>query len=221
MRIAAMLQQIRKLAAREPVEAHEKIEVGKIAADHKGDYRVYAAICAGLKQKSQMKELDSELNKLLLIVPNDTKVIEQKIETAEALRDWSGAEKYCNIYFAQLSQGKNSSTKTEFVQYAYSVRALARRAQKNFSGAIEDDTIVIKLAPESALAYRDRGDAYRQSGKYDLAVADYTKAIQLDSSKGSSNYWRRAKAYEKLNQPALAKQDSESAKKIDAAQSKI
>ena len=197
------------------------LAANKLAADHKGDYRVYAAICAGLKQKSQMKELDSELNKLLLIVPNDTKVIEQKIETAEALRDWAGAEKYCNIYFAQLSQGKNSSTKTEFVQYAYSVRALARRAQKNFSGAIEDDTIVIKLAPESALAYRDRGDAYRQSGKYDLAVADYTKAIQLDSSKGSSNYWRRAKAYEKLNQPALAKQDSESAKKIDAAQSKI
>jgi tetratricopeptide (TPR) repeat protein len=197
------------------------LAANKLAADHKGDYRVYAAICAGLKQKSQMKELDSELNKMLLIVPNDTKVIEQKIETAEALRDWSGAEKYCNIYFAQLTQGKNSSMKTEFVQYAYGVRALARRAQKNFAGAIEDDTIAIKLAPESALAYRDRGDAYRQSGKYNLAVADYTKAIQLDSSKGSSNYWRRAKAYEKLNQAALAKQDSETAKKIDAAQSKI
>ncbi len=197
------------------------LAANKLAADHKGDYRVYAAICAGLKQKSQMKELDSELNKMLLIVPNDTKVIEQKIETAEALRDWSGAEKYCNIYFAQLTQGKNSSIKTEFVQYAYGVRALARRAQKNFAGAIEDDNIVIKLAPESALAYRDRGDAYRQSGKYDLAVADYTKAIQLDNAQGSSNYWRRAKAYEKLNQGALAKQDSETAKKLDAAQSKI
>jgi tetratricopeptide (TPR) repeat protein len=197
------------------------LAANKLAADHKGDYRVYAAICAGLKQKSQMKEMDSELNKMLLIVPNDTKVIEQKIETAEALRDWSGAEKYCNLYFAQLTQGKNSSIKTEFVQYAYGVRALARRAQKNFAGAIEDDTLVIKLAPESALAYRDRGDAYRQSGKYDLAVADYTKAIQLDNAQGSSNYWRRAKAYEKLNQAALAKQDSETAKKLDAAQSKI
>jgi tetratricopeptide (TPR) repeat protein len=132
------------------------------------------------------------------------------------LRDWSGAEKYCNLYFAQLAQGKNGPMKTEFVPYAYSVRALARRAQKNFAGAIEDDTLVIKLAPESALAYRDRGDAYRQSGKYDLAVADYTKAIQLDSAQGSSNYWRRAKAYEKLNQAALAKQDSETAKKLDA-----
>ncbi len=197
------------------------LAIKKLAADHKGDYRVYAAICAGLKQKSQMKELDSELNKMLLIAPNDTKVIEQKIETAEALRDWSGAEKYCNMYFTQLTQGKNSSIKTEFVPYAYGVRALARRAQKNFTGAIEDDNIVIKLAPESALAYRDRGDAYRQSGKYDLAVADYTKAIQIDNAQGSSNYWRRAKAYEKLNQAALAKQDSETAKKLDAAQSKI
>ena len=111
--------------------------------------------------------------------------------------------------------------KTEFVQYAYGVRALAKRAQKNFAGAIEDSTIAIKLAPESALAYRDRGDAYRQSGKYDLAVADYTKAIQLDSSKGSSNYWRRAKAYEILNNVDLARKDLEMAKKLDAAQSKI
>ena len=197
------------------------LPVSKLAADHKGDYRVYGAICAGLKQKSQMKELDSELNKMLSIVPDDTKVIEQKIETTEAMRDWSGAEKYCNIYFAQLSQGKNGPMQTEFVPYAYSTRALARRAQKNYAGAIEDDTIAIKLAPESALAYRDRGDAYRQSGKCDLAVADYTKAIQLDSAQGSSNYWRRAKAYEKLNQPALAKQDSETAKKLDQAQSKI
>lgn len=206
-------QSIRPLAA--PLSA------SKLAADHKGDYRVYAAICAGLKQKSQLKELDSELNKMLSIIPDDTKVIEQKIETAEAMRDWSSTEKYCNIYFAQLAQGKNGPMKTEFVPYAYSARALARRAQKNFAGAIEDDTIAIKLAPESALAYRDRGDAYRQSGKYDLAVADYTKAIQLDSAQGSSNYWRRAKAYEKLNQAALAKQDSETAKKLDQAQSKI
>lgn len=195
--------------------------ISKIAADHKGDYRVYAAICTGLKAKSQMKELDNELNKMLLIVPDDTKVIETKIEAAEALRDWIGAEKYCNIYLNQLKQGKNGPMKTEFVQYAYGVRALAKRAQKNFAGAIEDSTIAIKLAPESALAYRDRGDAYRQSGKYDLAVADYTKAIQLDSSKGSSNYWRRAKAYEILNNVDLARKDLEMAKKLDAAQSKI
>lgn len=195
--------------------------ISKIAADHKGDYRVYAAICTGLKAKSQMKELDSELNKMLLIVPDDTKVIETKIEAAEALRDWSGAEKYCNIYLNQLKHGKNGPLKTDFVQYAFGVRALARRAQKNLAGAIEDGTTVIKLAPESAIAYRDRGDCYRLSGKYDLAVADYTKAIQLDSSKSSSNYWRRAKAYEKLNNANLAKQDLEMAKKLDMAQSKI
>ncbi|MBP9091955.1 tetratricopeptide repeat protein [bacterium] len=197
------------------------IPPSKLAADHKGDYRVYWAICEGLKEKSLIKPLDTELNKMLTIVPDDTKVIERKIEAAEALRDWTASEKFCNIYLNQLTHGKNGPIKTDFVQYAFAVRALARRAQKNLAGAIEDGTTVIKLAPESALAYRDRGDCYRLSGKYDLAVADYTKAIQLDSSKSSSNYWRRAKAYEKLNNANLAKQDLEMAKKLDAAQSKI
>lgn len=193
----------------------------KLAADHKGDYRVYVAVCYGLKEKSLMKQLDAELNKVLSIVPDDTRAIENKIEAAEALRDWPACEKYANIYLQQLSQGQNGPLNTDFVQYAFTTRAQARRAQKNFAGAIEDDTTAIKLTPDSAFAYRDRGDCYRQTGKYDLAVADYTKAIQLDSAKSSSNYWRRAKAYEKLNKVDLAKQDTEAAKKLEAAQSKI
>lgn len=193
----------------------------KLAADHKGDYRVYLAVYSGLKEKSLMKQLDAELNKLLSIVPDDTRAIENKIEAAEAMRDWPACEKYTNIYLQQLSQGQNGPLNTDFVQYAFTTRAQARRAQKNYAGAIEDETTAIKLAPESAFAYRDRGDCYRQTGKYDLAVADYTKAIQLDSTKSSSNYWRRAKAYEKLNKGDLAKQDIETAKNLDAAQSKI
>ncbi|CAN5569240.1 hypothetical protein BH11CYA1_BH11CYA1_27160 [soil metagenome] len=193
----------------------------KLAADHKGDYRVYRGIADGLKEKTMYKQLDAELNKMLSIVPDDSKVIERKIETTEALRDWAGSEKYCNIYIQQLTQGLNGPINTDFVQYAFGVRALARRAQKNIAGAIEDDTTVLKLSPESYLAYRDRGDCYRLTGKYDQAVADYTKAIQLDMSKGSGNYWRRAKAYEKLNKSDLAKQDIETAKKVDLAHSKL
>jgi tetratricopeptide (TPR) repeat protein len=154
-------------------------------------------------------------------VPDDTLAIENKIEATEAMRDWPSCEKYSNLYLQQLTQGQNGPINTDFVPYAFTARALARRAQKNLAGAIEDDTAAIKLAPESALAYRDRGDCYRLSGKYDLALADYTKAIQLDSTKSSSNYWRRAKAYEKLNNANLAKQDLEMAKKLDLAQSKI
>lgn len=193
----------------------------KLAADHKGDYRVYIAICLGLKEKSLTKALDAELNKVLALVPDDTLAIENKIEATEAMRDWPSCEKYSNLYLQQLTQGQNGPINTDFVPYAFTARALARRAQKNLAGAIEDDTAAIKLAPESALAYRDRGDCYRLSGKYDLALADYTKAIQLDSTKSSSNYWRRAKAYEKLNNANLAKQDLEMAKKLDLAQSKI
>ena len=204
-----------------PMEFAKPISLTKLAADHKGDYRVYKGIADGLKEKTMYKQLDAELNKILNIAPYDTGAIEKKIEATEALRDWAGSEKYCNIYLQQITDGLNGPMNTDFIPYAFSVRAQARRALKNLAGAIDDDTTVLKLAPQSHMAYRDRGDCYRLSGKYDQAVADYSKAIELDIAKSSSNYWRRAKAYEKLNKADLAKQDTETAKKIEAAQAKL
>ena len=39
----------------------------------------------------------------------------------------------------------------------------------------------IRLNPENATAYLNRGDAYNETGDYDKAIADYDEAIQLDS----------------------------------------
>jgi tetratricopeptide (TPR) repeat protein len=189
--------------------------IAKIAADHKGDYRVYSAVCAALKRRNMPKPLDLELDKLLAIDADDSNAVGNKIETTEALLQWPTAEKWCNRYLELLANNDVQRFRLDFLEYVYTVRALARRAQKNCPAAIEDETIVLRLAPESAGAFSDRGDCYMQCAKYDLALADYTKSVEYSDTKDSALFLRRAAAYEKLNKSDLARQDRDTAAKIE------
>lgn len=60
--------------------------------------------------------------------------------------------------------------------------------------------------PRTAQAYFNRGSAYLQEQKYDLAIADYTKAIALDP-KFSSAYFNRGVSYKKKEQYTQALAD--------------
>lgn len=69
----------------------------------------------------------------------------------------------------------------------------------NFELSIMDYTNAIEIDPNYAVAYNDRGYAYRRLGKFDDAIADYNKAIELDC-KGSCSLSNRAAALEgKIN----------------------
>lgn len=48
--------------------------------------------------------------------------------------------------------------------------------------AVADFTTVLKLDPSNVNAYFNRGSAYDSLGQYEKAVADYTHALDLDSS---------------------------------------
>ena len=48
--------------------------------------------------------------------------------------------------------------------------------------AVADFTTVLKLDPTNVNAYFNRGSAYDSLGEYEKAVADYTHALDLDSS---------------------------------------
>lgn len=48
--------------------------------------------------------------------------------------------------------------------------------------AVADFTTVLKLDPTNVNAYFNRGSAYDSLGQYEKAVADYTHALDLDSS---------------------------------------
>ncbi len=184
----------------------------KLAADHKGDYRVYDAICSELEKKSLKVPLDAELSKLLLVNPDNIGALASKIATSAALQNWQAEEKLCSNYINLFARGADPGFDLILLRYVYSTRATARRLSKNFAGAVEDQTVLLKLTPDAAGPLRDRAGCYMQSGQYEQAVADYSKYIKLKNAKSGTIFQLRAQAYEKLNKFDLAKQDMEKAK---------
>lgn len=57
--------------------------------------------------------------------------------------------------------------------------ALACAARNDFLGALDLLTRVLELAPD-ALTYNDRGIAHAKIGEHPAAIADFTKALELD-----------------------------------------
>jgi tetratricopeptide (TPR) repeat protein len=55
-----------------------------------------------------------------------------------------------------------------------------RRDKKDFAGKIEDFTEAIRLNPQYAIAYNNRGDLYAKQGKKEAALADFNEAIRLE-----------------------------------------
>ncbi len=58
--------------------------------------------------------------------------------------------------------------------------------QGQFSEAINVYAQVLEIDPKNAIAYNQRGNAYRQLEQYDLCINDYTQAIQNASSQAES-----------------------------------
>jgi len=50
---------------------------------------------------------------------------------------------------------------------------------KQFDKAIEQFNVALRLFPNSALVYSDRGNALEKLHKLDEAIADYNRAIAL------------------------------------------
>lgn len=70
-----------------------------------------------------------------------------------------------------------------------------------------------KQNQELANKYYNRGIAHSKNGDYDCAIADYTKAIELDPD-NSDAYYRRSKAWLHLGETEKAKIDMKTASKI-------
>ncbi|OGO03722.1 MAG: hypothetical protein A2Y60_04025 [Chloroflexi bacterium RBG_13_54_9] len=68
------------------------------------------------------------------------------------------------------------------------------KEEKESDNSVADRNEAIELAPDSADAYHNRGDAYDQMGEYGKAIADYNKAIELDPNYASA-YYNRGCAY--------------------------
>jgi tetratricopeptide (TPR) repeat protein len=64
-----------------------------------------------------------------------------------------------------------------------------------------------------AISYNNRGDAYYQQGELDKAIADYSKAIELDPAYASAYYYRGI-VFEKLGGVVQAEADYGKAKEL-------
>ena len=59
-------------------------------------------------------------------------------------------------------------------------RARSHSALKNVDQAIQDYTAAIRLSPNNAMAYNNRGAAYSLKKDRTRAMIDYQKALKLD-----------------------------------------
>ncbi len=120
------------------------------------------------------------------------------------------AEAYSNLKNARLMQGnptKAISEKDYFKLGATSFR------QGNFTDAISDFTEAVKINPNFAQAYNDRGLAYYNEGNYSTAIIDYNKAIGLDPDYADA-YYNRGLAWDRQANQTQALSDFNKAIKI-------
>lgn len=96
---------------------------------------------------------------------------------------------------------------------AYAGRADACRALGRYSEAIADCSRVIELQPDFD-AYLNRGGVYEDKGQPELAVTDFSRAIELDSTSARA-YDRRARAHYAAGRPDAAKLDWQKAHQLD------
>ena len=67
--------------------------------------------------------------------------------------------------------------------------------QRQFDRAIAEFDQVIKLKPNDAVSWINRGAAYRQKGRFDTALQDYDRAISINPGSADA-YTGRAQTFE-------------------------
>ncbi len=114
--------------------------------------------------------------------------------------------KNTEAYFRRAAAYANRSYET--------AQPFGKKYSEKFSQlALNDYTKAIELDKSNVDNYLRRGDTYRDMGRYDLAIADYTKALTLKNS--PYFYLLRAVSYQNSKQYAKAVEDYTAALALD------
>jgi tetratricopeptide (TPR) repeat protein len=176
-----------------------------LVAAHKGDMRIYEAICEALTahgeafSKQDLKEARAEIEKMLSVVPLKNRSELGSYYTAG--RPDKDVVNDCTDYI------ENVHEKFASIVSAYSNRARAYGNLKDYARAIKDYSVLLLLSPKSAAYFKDRGDCYLALKKFKEAAEDYTRAIANDADQSSATYKQRSIAYDALNMKELASKD--------------
>ncbi|MFY8165852.1 MAG: NADH-quinone oxidoreductase subunit NuoB, partial [Sediminibacterium sp.] len=133
------------------------------------------------------------------------------VSTFDSIINWARSNSLWPLSFATSCCGiemmSTASAKYDFSRFGFEV---ARASPRQADVIIIAGTIVNKMAPvlkrlydqmadpKYVIAYNNRGLAYFTQLKYDLAIADYNKAIELDP-KNAFAYNFRGRAYAEQN----------------------
>ena len=89
----------------------------------------------------------------------------------------------------QNVSGQESPTTSQMTAEDFFDRGLHKQEKGDNQGAIADYTESIKLKPDYALTYNNRGNAYRKLKDFQKAIADYNKSIQINQNWGNIGLW--------------------------------
>ena len=113
------------------------------------------------------------------------------------------------IGFGQTDNYTNSNSSLTAEDYFYKAY---NSSDYNFQ--IDNYTSAIRLDPDYAIAYRNRGAAYWKLEEYSSAISDYTSAIRLKPDLANA-YYNRGYAYNELQEYRSAISDFTSAIRLD------
>jgi tetratricopeptide (TPR) repeat protein len=85
---------------------------------------------------------------------------------------------------------------------------------KLYHEAVDDLTVAIRLNPNQASLYDRRGLSYSYSGRHDIAIDDYNRAIELSANPSAMYYNNRGWAYTEIGQMDKALADLNKALEI-------
>lgn len=133
---------------------------------------------------------------------------------------------------SEKAVGEITDLKTTIQEYSEQAKDSVQKAQKSaneakaltfFMQALKEDdldlqidryTSAIKINPNFAEAYYNRGYAYDDKGEYDQAIKDYTQAIEINPNYAEA-YYNRGIAYRKKGEPDQAIADYDQAVEIN------
>ena len=124
------------------------------------------------------------------------------ISTEKIYNDLHGFIKYQDIHgeaYTAFYKGFASGNKADEA-------ITSEEKEQEYEKAIEDYTKAIELKPDLAIAYNNRGNAYKGKGEFDVAIQDFNKAIELNPQ-FTIAYNNRGNAYRDKGEFDVAIQD--------------
>ncbi len=106
----------------------------------------------------------------------------QKIVDGESVSSEHDYTREVEKFTRREEEGQRKREDTEqMTAWDYNRKANLHYDRKEFKKAVYYYTEAIKIQPENAVFYNNRGISYAELGENEKAIADYTKAIELDA----------------------------------------